>query len=191
MKHLLPVLALLILGICGMMRRQGAELRDPLLPADRVDPASQAPRVMDADRAAGPVRLETAKSAESPTGALSPVGVPPGSPTSGPQVDIKEMLSVLRTNLELSEEQEPAVVAALRGRANDLQESQEAIRKSGVFTPREYGRTLLRMKETWYRNVDSILDSSQHRRFQELVNEGFFRPGTEFTADLNEMIVLH
>jgi hypothetical protein len=190
-KQILPILALLILGICFSMHRGGPELRTPFLPAAKVDLASQAPQVIDADRVVKPMRVETAKGSESPTGGVNPIGVAPASSPSGPQFDIGELLSVLRVNLELTEEQEPAVAAALRGRASDLQESQEAIRKSGVFTPREYGQSLLRMKETWYRNVDSSLDSSQHRRFQELVSKGFFRPGTEFTADLKEMIVLH
>jgi 23S rRNA G2445 N2-methylase RlmL len=100
------------------------------------------------------------------------------------------MLQLLKVRLELREAQEAPISEVLKVRAKELQELQEFYRKTGVFNPPEYGERLARMKVTWYRRIDGVLDSEQHWRFERLVDEGFFRPGTDFSVDLLKEAVL-
>jgi hypothetical protein len=184
-KYLIPAAAIGILSLCGLLRREdpgAVQQQRTVLKASEI---SQLPRYGDAD----------AKVAEAPSSGASEAGsrssmekksVQPATPSPMTQ----EMELILKDELELSEEQQIRISAFLGEREAELRECHETIRKSGVFIPREYGKVLGRMKPGWYLKIDGVLDSRQHLRFDELVAEGFLRPGTEFGANLNEMIVV-
>lgn len=180
MKYLIPAAALLVLGVCGLVRPQAASVRPDRVAAQEAFQVVEPPGVSEAVRVSNPVapRMEIAAA---PTPEVL-------RPAEGP--DIREMLQTLRIRLGLTAVQEPQVAEALKLRVKELQECQEAYRKTGVFIPREYGNQLARMKETWYRRIDGVLDSHQHQTFDRLVAEGYFRPGTDFSVDLMTMSVL-
>jgi hypothetical protein len=181
-KYLIPAAAILVLGLCGLVRHEAAAVRpDRVAPRETLQ-AMEPPQVAEAARDS---RLPEPKveTVQTPTPA-----VPGPDPAAAP--DIREMLQTLRARLELTSVQEPQIAEALRLRVKELQACQEAYRKTGVFIPREYGSQLVRMKETWYRRIDGMLDSQQHQTFDRLVAEGFFRPGTDFMVDLMTMSVL-
>ena len=186
MKFGMPGAALLlILGICGLARREAAAGRVAPAPAARECRALDGAGVLDVMPDSRPTRAEEPRIApEAPV----PQDANPAIPA--PSGESRAMLDVLRTNLMLTEQQDPLVVAALRTRLRELQDCQGAYRRSGVFLPREYGRQLLRLKESWYRAIDGILDSKQHAMFDALVQEGYFRPGTEFSVEMDELVVI-
>lgn len=189
MKRLLPVSALIVLGICGLSRRQGPEVRPLPQPSVRtvqdfgtpdLPPEISIPRTREAGAGSGNV-------APQPEGRLR---VEEEVRTNTSASDIDGMLNILQSRLDLSEVQSEQAAQALRERMRDLQACQEAYRLSGVFVPREYGGKLARLKESWYRSIDCILDTDQHAKFDALVRDGYFQPGTEFRADLNQITVL-
>jgi hypothetical protein len=109
--------------------------------------------------------------------------------TSEDRAMVEGMMAQLEP-LDLSEDQSVRAAAIFDARAQELRSWQGAIRKSGVFNPEEYGRNLQQRRETWYRSMDALLDSSQHARFQELMAHGFLGQGTEFVVDRHEMTVV-
>jgi len=187
-KYLIPAGALLVLMVCGLARRQGAETR-PL--PHNPQPSAQAPVSQDGEPGIpSPSALQAAPDVRATPALPASVVRAPG----GASLDVKtpgpdEMLNALQSRLALSEAQCDKAARALRDRAKDLEACQGAYRASGVFVPREYGSTLVRLKEAWYRSIDGILDSEQHLQFDVLVREGFFQPGTEFRADLSKITV--
>ena len=102
----------------------------------------------------------------------------------------EEILGRLTPGLALTDEQVDHVRELLRNREQRLREWHAALRTSKVFNVREYGRTLTRLTEDWYRGIDQVLDTAQHDRFEAIAGEGLLGRGTEFVIDLNEMVVL-
>lgn len=185
MKYLIPAAAILGLAFCGLLRRENSVLGQP---GAGIRNAAQTP-----ERLGGPEFVQNsaervfsipseAKSTQPKTESVAL--------QTGPGVQSQEMEFVLRDELELSEQQLTRISLCFQDRAVELQECHEVIRKSGVFVPKEYGKALGRMKDGWYRRIDAVLDTRQHARFEELVAEGFLRSGTEFTINLNEMVVV-
>jgi hypothetical protein len=183
-KYLIPVAAVLALAICGLIRRETTDAQPVRL--------ASTPSVEGEDTL-GVVEAECSSRPSEATAATAPVPAPSDpapEPAAAEPSRRSEMLETLKVRLELTPAQEVQVAEALRSRAKELRECQEAYRKTGVFVPREYGSRLIRMKESWYRQIDGVLDSEQHRTFDELVAKGFFRPGTDFTVDLMTMSVI-
>ena len=183
MKYLIPAAALLALAICGLIRREATDARPFRLASPPTAEVADNPGVVEADCSSRP-----------PESPAEPAPVPahsgPAPESAAMPSQASEMLETLKVRLELTPAQELQVAEALRSRAKELRECQEAYRKTGVFVPREYGSRLLRMKETWYRRIDGVLDSDQHWTFDGLVADGFFRPGTDFSVDLMTMSVI-
>jgi hypothetical protein len=188
-KRLLPISALIILGICGLARRQGQNARPLPQPSVRSVQEFGTP-----DIASGNSDPRAREFGVGSGNVAPPLEAPPpveeGVRANRSASDIDGMLNVLQSRLDLSEVQSERVALALGERARDLQACQEAYRVSGVFVPREYGCKLARLKESWYRSIDGILDTDQHTKFDALIRGGFFQPGTEFRADLNSITVL-
>jgi hypothetical protein len=179
-------MALLVFAVCALNRRQEADAK-PLPPASqRRAPELAYPEVapeLPAPRTAAAIpnpAVLTARAVQAPEGAAFP--------GKAPATD--EMLNVLQSRLDLSEAQRDEAERALRDRTRDLDACQRQYRASGIFVPQEYGRKLIELKEAWYRSIDGFLDSEQHARFEVLVREGFFQPGTEFRADLSLITVV-
>jgi hypothetical protein len=187
-KYLIPVAAILVLGFLGATHR-AVEVPKP----DRTI-AGGNPEHGDLRGAPESVRGSRSPFPEPAAGTTGkPVATVPDTSVAAddvPASGIQEMLDLLRAKLVLGVEQEPRVKDALKQRVRDLAACQQAYRKNGVFVPAEYGKQLVRLKESWFRSIDGVLDSEQHLLFVQLVHDGFFRPGTEFTVDLGSMTVL-
>jgi len=184
-KYLIPVVTTGVLAVCGLLRREDLVAGQEGPPGRN---SSEIPRLRRETESAT-VAVNTSVMGASEASAR-PLLKDDATMTVMPGPATQEMVLLLRDELGLTEEQQGRVSAFLGEREAELKECHEAIRKSGVFMPREYGRTLARMKVGWYRKIDGILDSRQHLRFEVLVAEGLLRPGTEFGVNLNEMTVL-
>jgi len=188
MKYLIPAAAILILGIYGSSRRSGEAAKPDRVVVGGIVQETELPGVPEIVRDSGSLLSRSAETSPATSGV--PAAALSEAPRQIPASEIQEMLDVLGWELGLTGEQRPRVIEALKGRVQDLRGCHQAYRENGVFVPAEYGKQLARLKENWFRNIDGILDSGQHHRFVQLVNDGFFRPGTEFTVDLNTMTVL-
>jgi hypothetical protein len=183
-KSLIPAALGLVVGICVL----GHEYPKSAIVPPRLREDAPAPAKPDRKNDVRQANGERERS-------TPPVGVPVVEKPSGEEPIVlssrtQEMSSSLRETLGLTEDQGFRVDSALAARAAELQSVQDAIRKSGVFNPRDYGRSLLRMKDSWFRNIDGVLDSRQHVLFVDMVAKGFLRPGTEFLADLEVLTVV-
>ncbi len=185
MKFLLPILALLMVGAIVYVRTVEPRVLCPSVPSQQERKTDSVPLSIDRGQEMVPVGTERIQET---TPQIAPVGKAPAQ--KAPSASTQEMGFALRDELALTEQQMERVCAVLEVRATELQDCHDAIRKSKVFDPKGYGKTLSLMKEGWFRNIDSVLDSRQHGRFQELVADGILRPGTEFLADLDDMTVI-
>lgn len=78
----------------------------------------------------------------------------------------QQMETMLKDELDLTEDQQARISFCLRDREIELHECHASIRRSGVFVPLDDGKTLLGMKEGWYRRIDSVLDSASMNGFR-------------------------
>jgi len=184
-KLLVAVAAISILGVIAFFRKEPAGNLRPSLPRRQQQSVADVTQWQEQGKE---VRLAGRESEAPPT----PI-VPAAKSSSTEMIlssDTQQMEFALKDELALTEQQNERVHEALVMRELELRECQDAIRKSGVFDPRAYGKKLIGMKEGWTRNIDGVLDSRQHQRFQELLASGILRPGTEFLADLDSMTVI-
>lgn len=93
------------------------------------------------------------------------------------------MRPILERDLGLTGYQTQALAQALLERDQEIQTCHEAIRKSGILDFQAYDRQAQRMKEDWYRRIDTFLDTEQHVRFVALVERGLLNEGLAFTIE--------
>jgi hypothetical protein len=95
----------------------------------------------------------------------------------------KKTSNFLASDLSLTGLQQEAVEQIFLDRSDEIRICHEGIRRSRVLDVRQYEWQVGRMKESWYRKIDSLLDSVQHGRFVALVEQGLFNEGLGFTED--------
>jgi hypothetical protein len=79
--------------------------------------------------------------------------------------------------------QQESVEQILRDRTEEIRICHEEIRRAQLLDMRYYEWQVGRMKESWFRRIDRLLDSDQHRGFVELVEQGLFNEGLGFTEE--------
>jgi len=183
-KFVFPAITVLILAAAVIVRDEAGVLCSSPRTSEK---SKVAPVLLPKDNARDliPAASERIQEKAPPVAAMEKASI-----RKIPSPSTQEMGFVLKDELTLTDQQMERVSAALEARATDLQDCHDTIRKSKVFDPREYGKTLGRMKEVWFRNIDAVLDSRQHERFLELVVDGILRSGTEFQVDLDVMTVI-
>jgi len=184
-KFLIPAAAILVVGAVVYIRKDEAGVSCPS-PRTHQEPGIE-PVSLSTDKGQEQVPVAP-KPIQEKAAQITPVEITPTPKI--PNASTQEMGFALRDELALTEQQMERVNAVLETRATELQDCHDSIRKSKIFNPREYGKTLGQMKDGWFRNIDTVLDSRQHGRFQELVADGILRPGTEFLVDLDGMTVI-
>jgi hypothetical protein len=93
------------------------------------------------------------------------------------------MAAFLESDLDFTEIQKAGVDRILRDRVHEIQKCHDTIRQAGVLDMRHYEWQVGRMKESWFRRIDALLDSLQHERFVVLVEKGFFNDGLGITEE--------
>jgi len=109
--------------------------------------------------------------------------IKPASVAASSSPGWRKLLSNLERGLTLSLVQKPRVEEILRQRDAEIQGCHDSIRKSGMLDVRAFEWEVARLKESWYRQVDALLDSAQHEQFVILVEKGLFNEGLAFTVD--------
>lgn len=178
MKYGIPLGALLLLGLAVGFHRAAVDpvrrVDRPVLEAREV--AVEAPllvprEVRPSASEAGAAPLKSGQSASS--------AAPKGS--GGPAW--RGLSGTLASQLALTTLQKESVDQILRDRAEEIRVCHEQIRKSKLLDMRQYEWQVGKMKESWFRRIDGLLDSDQHRRFVAIVEQGFFNEGLGITEE--------
>jgi hypothetical protein len=182
-KIAIPLAAILIFGIAAGVHpafvAPGEPERRPLRTAEAAFPTPET--------AASPaVGAPGAKASVPPAGEGAPGGKAPEAVASArkPAEPAWRKTSLqLARELALTPLQQGSVEQILQERREEIRKCHEEIRKARVLDVRQYEWQVGRMKESWYRQIDRLLDAEQHRRFVTLVENGLFNEGLGFTED--------
>jgi hypothetical protein len=177
-RFALPAAAVLLVGMAAFLHRafvdQGTpdhrllpvpEVREPVVrqESSRVRPEAPAPSAVLSSKG-----LPTAK---------APIASKVGEPSW------RKMSLDLSRELHLGSSQQEAVEQILRDRLEDIRKCHDQIRKSRLLDVQQFEWEVGQMKESWYRKIDALLDSTQHSRFVALVQSGLFNEGLGFTEE--------
>ena len=95
----------------------------------------------------------------------------------------KALIGRLDRDLSLREEQRGMVERILKERDREIRDRHDSIRAAQVLNLVEYEWWAAERKADWYRQIDGLLDASQHERFLALVGKGLFNEGLAFTVE--------
>ncbi len=178
MKYVIPLGALLLLGFVASLHRVVGRSDRPSL---EVQPRRDAGLGGSfADINSGTPALETRKAEPSiPTSSLEPVA----KTSKGNDNSWRKLQTSLCVHLSLSSVQQESLERILRSRSEEIQACHEEIRKARVLDVQQYEWQVARMKESWFRRIDSFLDGKQRQKFVSLVEEGIFNEGLGITQE--------
>jgi hypothetical protein len=172
-KYAIPVGTLILLGLAAALQRAS------VLPAEppRQGPLPEA--VLGEKQEPTAARDEAHRTPVPQVRTSEPVAAPrtPAVPSW------RRLYAQVDRSLMLTSSQQGSVQDLLRERENEIRECHSAIRTSGLLDIRDYEWKVARMKESWYRRIDALLDGIQHERFVALVSEGLFNDGLAFTIE--------
>ena len=178
MKYGIPLGALLLLGLAAGFHRAAV---DPVRRVDRP--------VLEAAEVVAEAPLSVPKDGRSSAPEARPAPLKSGPPVSSaapkgsPGQVWRSLSGTLTTQLALTSLQKESVDQILRDRAEEIRVCHEEIRRSKLLDMRQYEWQVAKMKESWFRRIDGLLDSDQHRRFVAIVELGFFNDGLGITEE--------
>jgi hypothetical protein len=179
-KYVILLAAILLAGVAvgvhPAFAGRGGPDRRPSRGAER----SAAPVEGEPLRAAAAAVLdqpEVAPKAKGPLAERIPAKPKSAEKTKVVNVPWRNLAALLQKELSLAPLQQGFVEQILRERLEEIRNCHEEIRKSRVLDVALYDWQVARMKESWYRRVDGVLDPAQHLRFVALVEKGLFNEG--------------
>lgn len=178
MRIAIPLTAALLLGVAANIHPvfvgSAPPSRRSPRPVELKAPTPETPR-LEESRETGPIQAPLDPGSKTPE--------PRAAPRKTPEPSWRKLFSGLTGELTLASLQQESVESVLRERQEEIRICHEEIRKSGLLDMRRYEWQVARMKESWYRRIDGLLDAAQHERFVALVEQGFFNEGLGFTED--------
>lgn len=180
MRIAIPMAAVLLVGIAAGIHPVFVGPASPGRrfpgPSEPNAPASETLRLEEPTRA---VRVQAQASPDPKGKAPEPLAAIRKVP-EGPW---RKLSQVLAGELKLTSMQQGTVDQVLRERQEEIRTCHEEIRKARLLDMRHYEWQVGRMKESWYRRIDALLDAAQHERFVAVAEQGFFNDGLGFTED--------
>ena len=179
MKYTIPLGALLLLGIAaGVHRVSGESLLSDPQPVSTVEVRPVA-AVAETRPASGG---NPERSAEAPSTPAIPTPVPSRSQAEE-AAPWRKLSNTLNQSLSLTTSQEGRVEQILRERTEEIRVCHAEMRRAQLIDVQQYEWQVARMKESWFKRIDALLDARQHRQFVLLAEQGFFNDGLGFTVD--------
>jgi hypothetical protein len=177
-RIVIPLAAVLLVGIVARIH---PVFVGPVTPDRRFSgPPESIAAASETPRLAEPGTAVPAQASSAPT---SKVPEPAAAVRKAPELPWRKLSQVLAGELTLTSVQQGSVEQILRERQEEIRSCHDQIRKTRLLDMRHYEWQVGRMKESWYRKIDGLLDASQHERFVALVEQGFFNDGLGFTED--------